>query len=293
LGYELGRLLGIGSFGRVYQAAIRDSDHSVAIKVLDGIPSESPHKLRLFLREISVQQALDHPHIVKLLSTGVIQDRIAWFVMEYVHGLNLKETVDRAGGRLEMRDSCTIVRQILEGLDCAHRFPPPAGPFVHRDVKPKNILVSGGPTERHARLADFGLAKNFAQAGWSGITVTGRPVGTLEFMSIDQLKDSKYAGPEVDVHALGAVLYYCLTGRIMYDVGSPSTPSALLTAILSGKIIPLKTCCPDLPDSLQEVVDRAVGRDSIRRFRTARQMIRAIDDVLTTCDNVDTSVHVD
>jgi pSer/pThr/pTyr-binding forkhead associated (FHA) protein len=292
LGYDLGRLLGKGSFGRVYQATVREGGKSVAIKVLDGIPSESPKKLQLFLREISVQKVLDHPHIVKLLNTGMIQDRIAWFVMEYVDGLNLKDCVARAGGRLEMRDACTIVRQVLEGLDCAHCFPPPLGPFVHRDVKPKNILVSGGPTARHARLADFGLAKNFAQAGWSGITVTGRPVGTLEFMSLEQLKDSKYAGPEVDVYAMGAVLHYCLTGRILYDVDSPAVPSALLDAILRAKILPLKACRSDLPDSLQVVVDRAVGRDNIRRFRTARQMVLAIDDVLNSSNTVEASDHV-
>ena len=88
-------------------------------------------------------------------------------------------------------------------------------------------------------------------------------------MPPEQAIDSKYSGPEVDIYGMGGVLYYCLSGRIMYDISPSAHPSELLTAVLSRKILPLQQSCA----GLQEVVDRAVGRDNVRRYRSARQMI--------------------
>jgi serine/threonine protein kinase len=278
-GYELGRILGSGSFGRVYRAKRVDDGTTVAVKVLDGITSESPKKLQLFVREIAIHQKLDHPHIVRMLSTGGLDEKIAWFVMEFVEGRNLDRIVRESGEMLSVADACRITMQILHALEYAHNYPAPDGPFVHRDVKMSNILVAGGAGSYVAKLADLGLAKNFALAGYSGITATGKACGTLEFMSREQAIDSKYAGPEVDLHAMGVVLFFCLTGRTMYDVSHDAAPSELLNAVLTRKILPLRSCRPDLPESLQDVFDRAVGRDSIRRFRTARQMIHALEQV--------------
>ena len=112
-GYDLGRLLGRGSFGRVYKATQCADGTSVAIKVLDSIPSESPRQFQLFLREIAVHRKLEHPHIVQLLSTGGLDERIAWFVMEYVEARSLDEMIRSAGAKFSVPDACAIACQIF------------------------------------------------------------------------------------------------------------------------------------------------------------------------------------
>jgi hypothetical protein len=291
-GFTLGRELGRGSFGRVYQATQATTGvpsagqvacptaRSAAIKALHDMPGDSPRRRRLFLREIRVHEKLRHPHIVRLLSVGDADEPITWFAMEYIPGGNLDRLVRSVGSGLDVAEACLLVRQVLTALQYAHAFPPPDGPFVHRDVKPSNILLSGQGPSRRPRLADFGIAKNFELAGLSGMSITGSAAGTLEFMSPEQILDSKYSGPEADIYAMGGVLYYCLTGALMYDLPPNARPSHLLDAVISRRIIPVSQRRPDLPGELGQLIDRAVGLDDVRRFRSAQQMIYAIDQFL-------------
>ena len=142
--------------------------------------------------------------------------------------------------------------------------------------------MSGEPGAFHAKLADFGLAKNFVQAGFSGISSTGMARGTLEFMPSEQAMDSKYAGPEVDLYAMGGVLFFCLTGRRMYDVAPDAAPTELLNAMLDRRILPLRSIDPKFSVDLENVVERAVGRDKFRQFKKAEQMIRVLESVMSS-----------
>lgn len=279
-GYSLIEPLGKGAFGRVYRATSISSGETVAVKVLDGQPDQFSKRWQLFLREMHVHRRLEHDHIVRLLATCGPEDKVGWFAMEYVAGPSLGGLVESAG-TLGVVDACTIVRQVLAALDYAHSFPAPDGPFVHRDVKPSNILIEGDRGHYLAKLCDFGLAKNFEWAGLSGLTATGSATGTISFMSPEQLIDSKYSGPEVDLYATGGVLYYALTGQLMYDCPAGTAPSELLQAVLSGRTVPLRQRRPDLPQELDHLIDRATSHDRVRRFRTAQQMIYAIDQALS------------
>ena len=278
-GFELAEQLGHGSFGRVHRATRVATGENVAIKIFEGRPDQFSKRWRLFLREMQVHRKLDHPHIVRQLATCLPEDDVGWFAMEYVAGPNLEKLVQTTGV-LSILDACDIVRQVLSGLDDAHTFPAPDGPFVHRDIKPGNIVVEGLPGCYRAKLCDFGVAKNFELAGLSGLTTTGVATGTIGFMSPEQLADSKYSGPEVDLHATAGVLYFALTGHLMYDIAPGAAPSELLHAVLESRTVPLRQRRADVPEELETVIERATGRDHVRRFRTAQQMLHAIDQVI-------------
>jgi len=274
--------LGSGTFGKVFRAIDQSSSGIVAVKVLRPASFEMPERVCLFAREINVHASFCHPFIVQFYCSGAIGDRYPWFAMEYVPGRDLKKLVERADGKLSVLDACSIVNQLLIALDFAHRFPPPRGPFVHRDVKPQNVLIVGERHQYHVKLTDFGLAKNFETAGLSDMTLTGTARGSVEFMPPEQAYDSKYAGPEVDLYACGAVLYYALCGSHMYAFRGDEGLSVRVNHVLQRLIVPIHRRRSDVPAGLVEIIERATALDRVRRFRTAHQMSLALQEFLTS-----------
>jgi len=146
---------------------------------------------------------------------------------------------------------------------------------VHRDIKPENVLLADDSL-REVKLADFGLAKSFEQAGLSGLTATGAVGGTLFFMPREQITHFRLLRPASDVWSLGATLYHMLTLAYPRDFAPGRDP---LQVILSGGTVPLRTRDAALPEALGAVVDRAVEDDLDRRFATAaafRDALRAL-----------------
>ncbi|MEZ6122327.1 MAG: serine/threonine-protein kinase [Planctomycetaceae bacterium] len=272
-GYTLYQELGRGAFARVVLAKLEATGEYVAIKILHA---ELRSYQAEFLREIRSLRELRHPHVVTVHDSGTLSSGVGWLAMDCIAGTNLRDLV-RSRGTLSEADTCDIVRQVLSGLSAAHSLPPPVGPLVHRDVKPSNILVTGSAGAYTAVLADFGLAKNSAAAGFSGITRTGEVRGTLNFMSAEQLRDSKYVGAEADVFAVGAVLYFCLTGQYMYFLPSNVGQGDLIEAIASRAIVPLQQRRPQTSQPLVEIFDRSVGRDAVRRYLTCDRFLHAVE----------------
>lgn len=272
--------IGRGTFGRVCRAVRETTGEVVAIKIFDRRYGSTPKQWARFLREMEIHRCLHHPHIVALLGAQAHQESSGALLMEYVEGTDLRRLV-RSRAMLSPSDAVAVIRQVLTALEYAHHFAAPDGPFVHRDVKPSNILIAGVPGQFCAKLCDFGLSKNFERAGLSGMTATGSILGTLEYMSPEQVADSKYMSPSADLHAAGGVLYFALTGQSMYDLPPRSRRSDLIQAIQGRRIVPLRNRRPDLPAGLDEVIRRATGLDMLRRFHSARQMIYALEGVLT------------
>ena len=283
-GYLLGRQVGLGAVARVYQATREADGGLAAIKVFDRLPNLSEHARATFLREMRVLEALHHPSIVRLLDVGDPDGELAWYAMEYVSGPNLHRLVRLSGAGLSPVFACQTMLQVLAALDHAHHVPPPEGPFVHRDVKPSNILVSGSGGKHEGKLVDFGLAKNFELAGQSGVTVTGQTLGTLPFMSREQLIDSKYVGPEVDLYAVGCVLYFCLCNQYVYDLAALEWSTDRISAILEQETVPIRQRCPGIPPALATVIDQSIARDPECRFRTAEEMTQAINGAMADLD---------
>ncbi|HSM03922.1 MAG TPA: protein kinase [Longimicrobiales bacterium] len=209
--YAIEGLLGAGGTGTVFTAHDRKHDRKVALKVLRPELAESLGTER-FLREIRFAARLSHPHLVPVYDSGEA-DGLLYYVMPVMEGESLRALLDREGP-LGVEDAVRIGREIADGLAHAHE-----SGIVHRDVKPGNILLSGG----HALLSDFGIARAFevAQDTHTGNVV----VGTPGYMSPEQISAGVSVDERSDIYSLACVLFEMLTGRPPSPAGRsrPST----------------------------------------------------------------------
>ncbi len=191
-----------------------------------------------------------------------------YFALEYCSGGSVEGLRRRMGGRVPLPSALRIAKDALEGLAAAHEKG-----FVHRDLKPDNVLLD---ESGKARLADFGLAKSFQQAGLSGMTATGAVAGTFQFMAREQLTSYRQARPSTDVWSMAATLYFLMTGQYPRDFGDRDP----LAVILRGGVVPLRQRDPSLPEDLGVLIDRALDDEPARRFPTAREFAAALGGVL-------------
>ena len=212
--YEVGPLLGKGGMGAVYRARRRTDGREIALKLLLPKVAVSAETRANLLREIEVTLRLRHPNIVEMVGCGVDGDGF-YFAMEYCPGGSIEARVGTEGA-LPLGVAAPLALQALEGLAFAHG----AG-FVHRDVKPDNILIAA---DGSAKLTDFGLAKSFEQAGVSGLTATGAVAGTLSFMPREQITSFRQLRPASDVWSMGATIYYMLTKEYTRDFRGKKDP---------------------------------------------------------------------
>jgi serine/threonine-protein kinase len=254
-GYTIVREIGKGGMGVVYEAHRKSTGERVAIKTIVPAPGAAHRQVQLFLREVEVQSQLVHPRIVRFIESGEHAGQV-FLVMEYVDTVEVEPLLKPLPRAKQVQVYCGIICQVLEALDFAHQRK-----FVHRDVKPRNILVTMSGSKLSAKLADFGLAKNFELAGLSQLTADNEIRGTPAFMPWEQLHGSRYVKPAADTYAAGATLYFYLVGQ----TPGHTTPGA------SGAARPA-----DLPDGLWEAIDRALDADPKRRFPTAGEMRRGL-----------------
>ncbi len=267
-GYEVEDLLGRGGMGAVYLACDPRDGRKIALKLMLPQTQVDEAAQEIFLREIEVTRALRHPNIVALLDFGRHDGRF-YFALEYCPGGNADELLRRKGAPLGLPVALRLASGALEGLAAAHG----AG-FVHRDIKPDNVLLA---EDGSAKLADFGLAKSFQQAGLSGMTATGAVAGTFFFMPREQLTNFRQVRPVSDVWSMAATLYYLLTSEYARDFSSAPDP---LAVILRGGVVPIRDRDPFLPDDLAAVIDRGLADDPDLRYPTAGEFVAALRGVL-------------
>jgi hypothetical protein len=267
-GYAVEELLGRGGMGVVYRARRVDGGEAVALKVLLPRMEVESSAEDLFLREIEVTRSLRHPNVVSLLDVGR-HEGLLYFALEYCAGGSAERLRLVRGGRLPLPVVLRIAIGAAEGLAAAHE----AG-FVHRDLKPDNVLLAEDGT---ARLADFGLAKCFQQTGLSGMTATGAVAGTFHFMPREQLTAYREVRPVSDVWSLAATLYFLLTGEYARDFDSNPDP---LAVILRGGVVPLRDRDAGAPADFARVIDKALADAPEARYPDARGLARALREVL-------------
>ncbi len=266
--YEIERLLGRGGMGAVYLARVRNGGAHIALKLMLPQAQVDESAQEIFLREIDVTRALRHPNIVALHDFGKHEGSF-FFALEYCAGGSADELVRRRGAPLGLPTVLRLASDALEGLAAAHE----AG-FVHRDIKPDNVLLAKDGT---AKLADFGLAKSFQQAGLSGMTATGTVAGTFYFMPREQLTNFRQTRPVSDVWSMAATIYFLLTVEYARDFKSKPDP---LAVILRGGVVPIRDRDPFLPDDLANVIDRALMDDPKERYPDAGEFVAALRAVL-------------
>jgi serine/threonine-protein kinase len=259
--YVIERELGHGGMAAVYQARAEGRAQPVAIKVMNPNLVDALDAKR-FIREMGVAASLDHPLIVPLIDSGR-SGNVLYYVMPYVQGESLYERQQRERC-LSLRDALGIARDVATALAYAH-----GRGVLHRDVKPENILLAGG----HALIADFGLARAIGAADYTKLTATGVIVGTLYYMSPEQLREEPDLDQRTDVYSLGCMLYEMLSGEPPYT-GRTLTEAA--TRILRGAIPSIRRLRPEIPASVDEVIGRALAKARADRFGTMAEMLAAL-----------------
>ncbi len=263
--YTIERELGRGGMATVYQALDQKHGRQVAIKVLRPDLTAAFGTER-FLREIGIAAQLAHPHIVPLIDSGETAG-LLYYVSPYVPGGSLRDRLDRER-QLPLKDALRIMQEVGAGLDYAHR-----SGFVHRDVKPENILFADG----HAVLADFGIARACAVPGGGPmVTEVGLALGTPEYMSPEQASGDQNLGTQSDIYSLGVVLYEMLTGAPPF---SAPTPRATMAQHVTQAPRPLRSLRPEVPPAMDRAVNRALAKDPDDRFATVVDFTAALETV--------------
>jgi len=258
-GYRIEMLIGRGGMGVVYRAVQTGLERVVALKVIAPELLDDEDVRRRFLSEARAAASVDHPNVIPVHDAGE-DNGIAYIAMRYVDGDDLR-TLVRRGGALDPAEAAHLIAQAGAALDAIHR----AG-FVHRDVKPANLLVD---PDRHVYLTDFGLAK--AVLTRTGGTATGQWVGTLDYVAPEQIRGGRIDA-RADVYALGGVLHYALTAKVPFERDGDE---AKLWAQLSAP--------PPAPSSLRRglraefdvTVARAMAKGPDDRYPSAGDLGRA------------------
>ena len=259
--YTVEREVGRGGMATVYVAEEAKHSRQVAIKVLHPELAATLGAER-FLREIGIVARLSHPHLVPLIDSGEANG-LLYFVSAYVPGGSLRDRLER-DGRLPVRDAVRIAEEIGSGLDYAHR----AG-FVHRDVKPENILFADG----HALLADFGVARVCCYDDDETVTAAGVAIGTPEYMSPEQASGERTIDGRSDVYSLAAVVFEMLTGEPPFRGESQRE---VMMKHLTEQPRRLRTIRAEVPTSVEDAVARALAKDPSIRFRSAYEFASAM-----------------
>jgi len=248
---EIIELLGTGGMGAVYKARQPGLDRLVALKILPPEVGRDPAFAERFAREARAMAKLSHPNIVAIHDSGQAGE-FYYFVMEFVEGINLRETIDAE--KLSSQEALAVVPQICEALQYAHD----AG-IVHRDVKPENILLD---KQGRVKIADFGLAKLLGKAPAEfTLTGTGQVMGTVHYMAPEQMERPLEVDHRADIYSLGVVFYEMLTGELPIGRFAPPSKKAQVDV------------------RLDDVVLRALENEPARRYQHVSEVKSGIEQI--------------
>jgi serine/threonine-protein kinase len=277
--YLIDREVGRGGAATVYRAEDRKHRRRVAVKVLRPEVSQAVGPER-FLREIEIVAALSHPHILPLYDSGDA-DGYLFYVMPYVDGGTLRDLMVR-DRRVPVEETLRLAHQVAGALAHAHRHN-----IVHRDIKPENVLL----TEGNALVTDFGIGKAVCDVCEDDhITIAGTPIGTPAYMSPEQSMGED-VDARSDIYSLACLLFEMLTGRPPFQ-GSTAQATLVLHAV--QEIPSARARVPELPQYLDEALQRAMAKSPDDRYETVTEFVQALGLVSTaavpaagivTCDN--------
>ena len=267
-GYRIERILGRGGMGILYLALEPGLERHVALKLIAPEAAADEVFSRRFAEESRIAASIEHPNVVPIYAAGE-EGGVPYIAMRYVSGSDLGRRLAREA-RLAPEVAVRLIAQVGNGLDAIH-----AAGLVHRDVKPANVLLSGATDEDHAYITDFGVARNVATA--SGLTQTGRFVGTLDYVAPEQISGGK-VDARVDVYALGCLLFKLLTGEVPFP---RDTEAARLYAHLNDPPPAPSLHAPDVPPALDDVAIRAMSKEPGDRYPSAGDLGRAAQAALS------------
>jgi len=265
-GYKIRRKLGAGAMATVFLAKQISLDRLVAIKVLPQKFSANAKFIERFYKEGKAAAKLNHPNIVSAFDVGKAGEH-HYFVMEYVDGPTLYDRIVKEKRLAEM-DAASIVRQVALALQHAHERG-----FVHRDIKPKNIMITSTGV---VKLADLGLAravtdKEAAQAE------AGRAYGTPYYISPEQIRGEITIGPQADIYGLGATFYHLVTGKVPFE---GKNPSEVMHRHLKNELVPPDHVNPQLSAGAAQVIEMMMAKNPKDRYQNCGDLVQDLERIM-------------
>lgn len=298
--YEVVKTLGHGAMGKVYQVYHKPTARVMAMKQILRLSIKELH--RRFEREVRLMSEVRHINTIRFIDSGLSNEGPYLLIELASHG-NLECLIKHHKGFLSPQEIVPYIIDSLKGIEFIHQKG-----IIHRDLKPENILLQGkGDGALIPKVADFGLAKKYSEAGGSHITRLNVGIGTLLYMSPEQIKDTRNVREPADIYAMGVTLYYMLTGEFPFNfptirdikrflfeqrdrLRNMEEALALLMQIkklkspviiiLTEEPIPIEKRKPDIPIRLARIVNKAIKKDIAARFRSASEFRLALEEAL-------------
>ncbi|MFA6978942.1 MAG: protein kinase [Ignavibacteriaceae bacterium] len=261
--YKVVSILGEGGMGIVYKAFDIKLERFVALKVLNQTGSLNSNFVERFKREAKNQAKLNHPNIVSVYGFTE-QNGILGIVMEYVEGETLEKLISRKS-KLETKEALQILQQVLEGVGNAH-----SKNFIHRDIKPSNIILN---RDGVVKIMDFGISKALFD---KGITKTGTKIGTLLYMSPEQIR-AEDPTKQSDIYSIGITLYEMLSGKTPFDKG---TEYEIMEAHLKKTPPRVSINSSSIPPELDKIVMKALDKTIYKRYKNCEEFLEDTNQVL-------------
>lgn len=261
--YEILEEIGKGGMAHVYKAHCRLLNRTVAVKVLRGDLEGGDEFIERFNTEAQSAAGLTHPNIVSIYDVG--EDKgCHYIVMEYIDGITLKEYIKKKG-KIPCREAAYIAEQICAALEAAHEKN-----IVHRDIKPHNIMIT---SDNRVKVTDFGIARASTNAT---MQVGDIILGSVHYISPEQARGG-YVDCKSDIYSLGIVLYEMLTGKVPFESDSPV---AVAMKHLEERPVPPCEIDPEIPAELQEIVMKAISKETRNRYQTITSMKSDLEAIM-------------
>ncbi|MBB6431020.1 serine/threonine protein kinase [Algisphaera agarilytica] len=265
-GYQIIRQLGAGAMARVFLAKQISLDRMVAIKVLPQKFTNNPDFVARFYAEGKAAAKLNHPNIVQAFDVGKSGD-YHYFVMEFVDGRTVYDDITEQGVYSE-EDAVRIGIECAKALDHAHKQG-----FIHRDVKPKNIMMANA--DNGSKLADMGLARAVSDVE-AAEAEAGKAYGTPYYISPEQIRGEVDVDARADIYSLGATMYHMVTGQVPFDGANPST---VMHKHLKNALVPPDHLNKSLSSGISEVIEVCMAKDRSKRYASAADMLEDLQSI--------------
>lgn len=262
-GYRIMRKLGSGAMATVFLAKQLSLDRGVAIKVLPKKFSSNVKFIERFYKEGRAAAKLNHPNIVAAYDVGQAGDH-HYFVMEYIDGPTIYDRLVK-DKRMSESEATRIVIGTAKALQHAH-----ARGFIHRDIKPKNIMLN---SQGVVKLADLGLARAMSDKE-AAKAEAGRAYGTPYYISPEQIRGEIKIGPQADIYGLGATFYHMVTGRVPFE---GKNPSAVMHQHLKAELTPPDHVNPKLSPGCAQVIEMMMAKDPAERYQNATDLLHDLE----------------